>query len=94
MLCSGSFYQFIHSYFASSWGSTYDMLQRYLKLKTAVHFTIVAEELAFIPLSPTELEHIKNLLKPFATVTTEFSAQSYVHTSEVRTNLTVENMML
>ena len=65
------------------------MLERYLKLKTAIHVTIVSLELDFVPLSPAEcieLEHVKSLLKPFSTVTTELSAQSYVHASEVSFN--------
>ena len=52
-----------------------------LKLKTAIHVTIVAQELQY-----TELEHFKSLLKPLATVTAELSAQSYVHASEVSFN--------
>ena len=68
------------------------MLDRFLQLKTAVNVTIVFLELDFVPLSPaecTELEHIRNLLKPFNTVSTALSAQSYVHASEVSFHLRV-----
>jgi hypothetical protein len=62
------------------------MLDRYLAVKTAVNVTIVELQLHFIPLTLqecTELDHIRNLLKPFSVVTSEMSAELYVHASKV-----------
>ena len=62
------------------------MLDRYLAVKTAVNVTIVELQLHFIPLTPqecTQLDHIRYLLKPFSVVTSEMSAEFYVHASKV-----------
>jgi hypothetical protein len=72
--------------FFSRWSSTYNMLDRFLNLKTAIHMTIVEENLRFDTMSHIEcdqLEHIRYLLQPFAVVTGELSAESYVHASQV-----------